>query len=379
MSILNIQTAPPTGQAAVTSSVQATQSTLPSFIYILTNDTFATVTATGYLTQQQSQGYTFSNNQMALVYTTDTGPILLRVVITYSGATVLNTVVSLVDVSNAGDVVLPTIANYLAHFTGTTGTISSAAANVINAGNIQAGLSGTAGTLISFPATAANGSLIVSALNAGGAFNTTIRNSIMGQSSVVSIPDPGATTATFLLSTSAGGQSVAGGFTVSTGNLAVSAGTITASGAITSTAGNITSGSSGDAGTFIAFPATAANGTMILAAGNAGGAFNTTITSGTIGQSTVYTVPDIGASTGGVVVSTTAIRMKVVADAAAAGGSATQNFVDAFCTAASVVTGAWQTQTTPASILTIVPGVGSFDVTSSADAGVGTFNYVICK
>ncbi len=379
MSILNIQTAPPTGQAAVTSSVQSTQSSLPSLIYILTSDTFATVTTTGYLTQQQAQGFTFSNNQMALVYTTDTGPIWLKVVITYSGATIENTVVSLVDPSNAGDVVLPTIANYIAHFTGTTGTISSAAANIINAGNIQAGLSGTAGTLISFPATAANGSLIISALNAGGAFNTTIRNSVMGQSSVVSIPDPGAATATFLLSTSSGGQSVAGGFTVSTGNLAVSAGSITASGAITSTAGNITSGSSGDAGTFIAFPATAANGTMIIAAGNAGGAFNTTITSGTIGQSTVYTVPDIGASTGGIVVSTSAIRQKVVAAAAAAGGNAAQSFTDAFCTSGSVVVGNWATQTTPASVLTIVPGTGSFVVTSSADAGVGTFSYTIYK
>lgn len=156
-------------------------------------------------------------------------------------------------------------------------------------------------------------------------------------------------------------------------------GSITASTSITATAGNITSGSSGDAGTFIAFPATAANGTMIIAAGNAGGAFNTTITSGTIGQSTVYTVPDILAATGGVVVSTAAVRMKMVADAAAAGGSATQNFSDAFCTAASVVLGFWQTQANAASILTIVPGVGSFDVLSTADAGVGTFNYVIMK
>jgi hypothetical protein len=96
-------------------------------------------------------------------------------------------------------------------------------------------------------------------------------------------------------------------------------------------------------------------------------------------QSTVYTVSDILAATGNIPVSTGALRMKMVADAAAAGGSATQNFVDAFCTAASVVVGSWQTQTTPASILTIVPGAGSFDVVSSADAGVGTFNYVIMK
>ena len=70
-------------------------------------------------------------------------------------------------------------------------------------GNLIAGSSGNAGTVTSFPATAANGSLILSALNAGGAFNTTIRNSVMGQSSVISIPDPGAATANFLLDTGA--------------------------------------------------------------------------------------------------------------------------------------------------------------------------------
>ncbi len=91
-----------------------------------------------------------------------------------------------------------------------------------------------------------------------------------------------------------GALGVAGGATISTGNLAVSAGTITASGAITSTAGNITSGSSGDAGTFISFPATAANGTLILAAANAGGAFNTTISNTTTGQSQIITIPDSG-------------------------------------------------------------------------------------
>lgn len=148
---------------------------------------------------------------------------------------------------------------------------------------------------------------------------------------------------------------------------------------ISSSTGNITSGSSGDAGTFVAFPATAANGTMIIAAGNAGGAFNTTITSGTIGQSTVYTVPDILASTGGVVVSTAAVRMKSVAAAAAAGGAAAQSFTDAFCTSGSNVIGNWNTQANAASVLKIVPGNGSFVVTSSADAGVGTFNYVIMK
>ena len=75
------------------------------------------------------------------------------------------------------------------------------------------------------------------------------------------------------------------GVTVQTGNFAVSQ-------------GNVTAGSSGHAGTFISFPATAANGTLIFAAANAGGAFNTTVSNATsVGQNQVISIPDSGAST----------------------------------------------------------------------------------
>ena len=156
-------------------------------------------------------------------------------------------------------------------------------------------------------------------------------------------------------------------------------GAISATTSVTSLGGSVVSGASGTAGTLTAYPATAANGTFIFQAINAGGAFNTTIASGTMGQSTVYTVPDIGASTGGVVVSTGAVRMKSVAGAAAAGGAAAQSFTDAFCTSGSNVIGNWNTQANAVSVLKIVPGNGSFVVTSSGDAGVGTFNYIIMK
>ena len=103
----------------------------------------------------------------------------------------------------------PTIANHIAVFTNTAGNLGEDAATAINGGNIQAGLSGTAGTLASFPGTAANGSLIVAAINNSGGFNTTISNSNIGQSSVISIPDPGAATANFLLNS--GTQAMATG------------------------------------------------------------------------------------------------------------------------------------------------------------------------
>ena len=250
--------------------------------------------------------------------------------------------------------------NHIAKFIDTAGTVDDTAGTAINSGNIQAGLSGTAGTVSSFPATAATGSLILAAVSNSGNTNVTLSNALHAQASVYSIPDSGASTANFIISKLTGTQHI------TVGSLQVDA-------------GNLLAGSSGVAGTVTSFPATAANGSLILQAVNAGGAFNTTLSNGVMGQSTTYTIPDILASTGDIVVSTTPARMKWVADAAAAGGSATQSFTDAFCTAASVVLGFWQTQANAASILTINPGAGSFSVVSTADAGVGTFNYLIIK
>mgnify|MGYP001617170712 CR=1 FL=1 len=143
--------------------------------------------------------------------------------------------------------------------------------------------------------------------------------------------------------------------------------------------GNIQAGLSGTSGVFASFPPAAGNGALLLAATNAGGAFNTVISNGVMGQATVYTLPDIGAASGNIMVSTTALRTKVVVGAAAAGGAAAQSFTDAFCTTGSNVIGNWRTQANAASVLTIAPGDGSFVVTSSANAGVGTFSYTITK
>lgn len=178
MTILNIQTAPPAGQAAVTSSTMSTQSTLPGLIYILTDDTYAEVTATGYLTNAKSLGNSFSNNQMALVYTTDEGPLWLKVVITYSGASVLNTVVSLVQISSPGDVVLPTIAGALAVFSDTAGTIneSIASTNSVTTSSATPGtIRSIKGLMIGTNATMTTGNLVgvrgeVDCVGASGGF-----------------------------------------------------------------------------------------------------------------------------------------------------------------------------------------------------------------
>jgi hypothetical protein len=63
-------------------------------------------------------------------------------------------------------------------------------------------------------------------------------------------------------------------------------------------AGNIQAGLSGTAGTFISYPTTAANGSFIWAAvGNAGNFAATVSPKSTLGQASVYTIPDPGAAT----------------------------------------------------------------------------------
>jgi hypothetical protein len=280
MSILALQTAAPTGLASVN----------PEVIYILTSDTYATVTTTGYLTQQAAQGFTFNNYQMALVYTSDEGPVWLKVAITYSGATILNTVVSLVQISSPGDVTLPTIASNIIVSTDTVGTLANTTGTAINRGSIQAGLSGDAGTLISYSATAARGSLILAAVANTGNDNVTISNAAHGQASVYSIPDGGQATAEFIISDSAGTQHIT-------------------SGALQVDAGVMSTGLStgGTAGGFIAYPATTTQGSLRLTpVGNVGNFAATISNVAGLGQATVYTLPDPGAATANILISASA-------------------------------------------------------------------------
>lgn len=145
-------------------------------------------------------------------------------------------------------------------------------------------------------------------------------------------------------------------------------------------AGNVQAGLNGTAGALISYPATVNTGHLQWAATANGGAFNALFTNAALGQTTTFTVPDPGAATANVLVSTTLTgKVKTVIGAAAAGGAAAQSFTDAFCTTGSKVDGNWVTQANAASILKITPGNGSFVVTSSADAGIGTFSYTIIK
>lgn len=280
----------------------------------------------------------------------------------------------------------------LGNLTVSVGTIQALA------NNITAGSAGNAGWFISFPPTLGNGSLVWRAVDSGGAFTTTVSNGVMGQSSTITIPDPGVASSSFVLTDSAGTQVIA------TGNLTLSVGNFIAS------AGDIQAGSAGNPGMLVSFPLTAGNGSLRLASVDAGGAFNTTISNGVMAQSSVYTIPDvvnavgrflvgataapfvggnfpIASGTGGLMVDSgvPAANLQnktniIAAQSANIGGAGAGplNIVNASVAAASVIVASIISSSNPCSIIAVAPGVGSFNVTVSADPGANLFiSYVI--
>lgn len=103
-----------------------------------------------------------------------------------------------------GEVTLPVTNNYLVVFDGTLGALKQAAngSNAITPGNVVAGTDAVAGYLSSSSGTA-NGKLRFAATPNSGDFNTIVTNAAMGQTSTISIPDPGASTGKFLISPAA--------------------------------------------------------------------------------------------------------------------------------------------------------------------------------
>lgn len=356
-------------------------SVAPRPVSIKTNDLQANILANGYLNSYvQLVGQIFSNEQMALVETTDNGGTLGWYQISISGA---NT--SLI-VATSGGVILPVVNLHIATFDGTTGAIADQAGTAIQKGSIQAGLSGTAGTLISYPSAATNGSLIVAAVANVGNKTTTISSVAgLGQNEVVTIPDAGAATANFIISASGGTQHIT-------------------SGALQVDAGVVSSGIStgGTAGGFIAYPATASNGSLRLTpVGNAGNFALSISNVSTQGQATVMTVPDVGAATGQFVVKTAAFvdgnlikasgtagitvdagiassnvqliaNLKANTTASYAGGGTSNAFTATGLTSSSIVVANILTSTNAVAVAKAVPSSNTLTITFTADPGAGT-------
>ena len=298
----------------------------PNQKFMVVGDNLATVTTAGYLNQQALE-----SNPVAV---TDVIQCLysfnpVTQVGTYStfSVSISNGVITLALEGNAGEVSLPTIVNHLIVSTNTGGNLANLTGTAINNGSLQAGLSGTAGTLISYPASGSKGSLIVAGVANTGNTNTTISNVAMGQASVVSIPDPANAIGRFLVGATAT-PFVSGNFPQNSGTaglmvdsgIAVSALLTTANAVLLTpaadqvitihnlsvAAGNLTAGSSGNAGILASFSATGSKGSLIIAAVANSGNTNTTISNAAMGQASVVSIPDPGASTANFILSASA-------------------------------------------------------------------------
>jgi len=163
----------------------------PSMIRIETNDTLATVMGAGYLNDMHSENVPIASGMMALV-STKAAPNSAYSSSSWLDIQYSNGDWSLVSIGVApGSITLPTIANHLAVFTDTAGSLGEDVSTAINGGSIQAGLSGTAGALISYPATATTGSLKLAAVSNSGNFVVDISNASHGQATTYSISDVG--------------------------------------------------------------------------------------------------------------------------------------------------------------------------------------------
>lgn len=303
--------------------IPMTNGNFPQFKFGVFGDNLSTVTTAGYLNSSSIEaGIPLSNADVIMaLYSfnaqTATGSFgIFTVSIAAS-----NGQITLTAWGNPGDVVLPTIANYIAHFINTSGTLSSNAANVINAGNIQAGLSGTAGTLASFPATASKGSLILAGVANTGNTNTTISNAAMGQASVVSIPDPAAATANFAVA-----------------------------------------------------PAALVNNNLIKASGTAGLVADAGIAASAVASFTGSTVVGnlVKASSTTGQITDAAFALHAATTAPYAGGGTSNAFTTTNMTSSSIVTATILAQTNTASIVKAAPGTNTLTVTFSADPGANT-------
>lgn len=207
----------------------------PRNIKLYCTNTYAEVITAGFLTPSDQQAYGFLENDIVEVSYGNPSNNLATLTPSINATTKVITLVPWIG----GAVSLPTVSNNFANFSGTEGVLADAgyspsdaaktkvvmanAATVtgqivvaadtagtikdttgitaIAGGNLQAGTTtGTAGTVASCPGTTTTGRLILAAVASAGAFNSTISNRSLGQSTVFSIGDPGATTASILTS-----------------------------------------------------------------------------------------------------------------------------------------------------------------------------------
>lgn len=383
---------------------------LPTFILIETNNTLAQVLTTGFLTEsKQAFGFAYTNQQVALVYTTDSGSVWLQVQVTGTAPAYVYSLVGTTNVSTIFEAAVGSAAAPSYTFVGRTNTgMYSSAANTLDFSTdgtrqVEVGGAIVAVNYLQLKGSVASSPVVIASNGTDSAVNIQLFPKGTSSGQVVfpvgALATPAITILGDLTTGIYSGGSHALNFatngqlsfqianTASTVNYLIASGNATnaANAALqptlnaTGTDTNIDVGAVGKGtGGFAVLPSTtAAAGNLKL--WNGAGNFFGKLVFAALGQSTTLTMNDIGAATGGIPVATTSFIMKSVAQAAVAGGNAAQTVTDTFCTTGSNVIGNWNDTTNAVTIQKIAAGNGSFVVTSSGDPGSSHLNYIITK
>lgn len=172
-----------------------------SLVRIITTDTLATVTGADYIADQADNiaslnhgTWEWFETDILVVSCSDQNAILVFTDATFS------TVEAIAEAGGGGGgVVLPTVANRIAYFTDTIGTISSDPANIVNIGNIVAGSTTVGGAFQAYSFIANTGSIFLGCRPNAGAFNVFISNASHAQTTAHAIPDPSNANSVFLV------------------------------------------------------------------------------------------------------------------------------------------------------------------------------------
>lgn len=328
----------------------------PRLVRLDTDGTLSEITTAGFI------NYPAVNSDMVAVNYSD-GQGWFKPTISTSGVITLN--------ASESDVILPTTTNQIATFANSQGGIKNGATTIFNLGNISAGQPGSGGGFNAYDNTAGTGHSSWTHTANSGDYFTGYTNAPMGQDTTITTPDPGAATANFIISKSAGTQQI------TSGNLQVSA-------------GSLTTGASGAAGDFKIYPATAAKGYLEVKATNNTGDTATIITNAAMGQASTITIPDPAAAAANMGIidmtpipgvgavatfSTTTGRLKYspgsfrAFKATDGTGGTSIVITDANVTAAHVVNANIESSTNAVSIQKVTPGSGNITITFSGDTG----------
>ena len=266
MAILNIQT-----------SVTGLSSVLPGIIYILTDETLSeVVNNAGFLNAYSDEVTKYSS---ALVYTTDEGAVLLRIV--YSGVNI-----GLAAQTAGGVVQVPVTVGHAAVYSTTNGGLYQDANPMVNSGIIQSGVNGVQGGFTAYPNTANKGYLEIIPTSNQGNYYISISNDSFNQSTDILLPDPEQLSTSFILADSPSTQ------VINTGNLEIAE-------------GDLIVGTAGFDSAIVLHPSSNNTGTLVFTAlNNIEGNLSTTVTNDvSIGQNQTISIPDGGTSASNFIIS----------------------------------------------------------------------------